>query len=46
MLRTHFVQQWVALSEPAMEEARYNTLRMRRFAQLGGHDAIPDETTF
>ena len=28
-----------------MEEALYDTAPMRRFAQLGGHDAIPDETT-
>ena len=28
-----------------MEEALYDTSLMRRFAQLGGHDAIPDETT-
>ena len=26
-----------------MEEALYDTAPMRRFAQLGGHDAIPDE---
>ena len=28
-----------------MEEARYKTAPLRRLAQLGGHDAIPDEMT-
>ena len=28
-----------------MEEARYDTPLMGRFAQLGGHDAMPDGTT-
>ena len=28
-----------------MAEARDETAPMRRVAQLGGHDAIPDETT-
>ena len=45
MLRVHFLQQWYALSDPAMEEALYDTPVMRRFAQLGGLDAVPDETT-
>jgi IS5 family transposase len=45
MLRIHFLQQWYALSDPAMEEALYDTPVMRRFAQLGGLDEIPDETT-
>ncbi|KEZ95501.1 transposase, partial [Xanthomonas vasicola pv. vasculorum NCPPB 895] len=45
MLRIHFLQQWYALSDPAMEEALYDTPVMRRFAQLGGLDAVPDETT-
>lgn len=45
MLRIHFLQQWYALSDPAMEEALYDTPVMRRFAQLGGLDGIPDETT-
>ena len=27
-----------------MEEVRYDTPPMRRFAQLGEHDAMPDET--
>ena len=42
MLRIHFLQQWYALSDPAMEEALYDTTVMRRFAQLGGLADIPD----
>ena len=45
MLRIHFLQQWYALSDPAMEEALYDTPVMRRFAGLGGLADIPDETT-
>ena len=45
MLRIHFLQQWYALSDPAMEEALVDTPVMRRFAQLGGMDDVPDETT-
>jgi len=45
MLRIHFLQQWYALSDPAMEEALYDTPVMRRFSQLGGLADIPDETT-
>jgi len=45
MLRIHFLQQWYALSDPAMEEALVDTPVMRRFAQLGGMDEVPDETT-
>lgn len=44
MLRIHFLQQWYALSDPAMEEALYEIPTLRRFAQLSGLDAIPDET--
>ena len=45
MLRVHFLQQWYALSDPGMEEALYEIPTLRRFAQLSGLDAIPDETT-
>ncbi len=45
MLRIHLLQQRYAMSDPAMEEALYDTPVMRRFAQLGGLDGIPDETT-
>jgi IS5 family transposase len=44
MLRIHFMQQWFALSDPAMEEALYDSHSMRRFAQLPG-GRVPDETT-
>ncbi|WP_019937292.1 IS5 family transposase [Bordetella sp. FB-8] len=44
MLRIHFMQQWFALSDPAMEEALYDSLSMRQFAQLPG-GRVPDETT-
>lgn len=45
MLRIHLLQQWYALSDPAMEEALCDTPVMRQFAQLGGLEEIPDETT-
>ena len=45
MLRIHFLQQWYGLSDPGMEEALYEIPTLRRFAQLGGLDTIPDETT-
>jgi IS5 family transposase len=45
MLHIHFLQQWYALSDPAMEEALFDTPVMRRFARLSGLDNIPDETT-
>ncbi len=46
MLRIHCLQQWYALSDPAMEEALYEIATMRRFAGLSlGHGAVPDETT-
>jgi IS5 family transposase len=46
MLRIHFMQQWYALSDPAMEDALYEIESMRRFAGLElNDDAIPDETT-
>lgn len=46
MLRIYFMQQWYALSDPAMEDALYEIESMRRFAGLDlTDDAIPDETT-
>lgn len=45
MLRLHFLQQWYALSDPAMEEALYEIAPLRQFARLSLLDAIPDETT-
>ena len=38
MLRIHFLQQWFNLSDPAMEEALYDTPLFTHFAQLDpGH---------
>ena len=34
MLRTHFMQQWFTLSDPAMEEAFVDTPLYRQFAQI------------
>lgn len=46
MLRIYFLQQWYALSDPAMEDALYEVESMRRFAGLELlDDALPDETT-
>ena len=46
MLRIYFMQQWYALSDPAMEDALYEIESMRRFAGLDlADDAMPDETT-
>ena len=45
MLRTHFMQQWFTLSDPAMEEAFFDTPLYREFAQLQEFARLPDETT-
>src|SRR6266699_2819907 len=46
MLRVYFMQQWFNLSDPAMEEALYDSASMRSFAGLDlADDAVPDETT-
>jgi IS5 family transposase len=46
MLRIHFLQQWFNLSDPAMEEALYDTPMFREFADLDmGEDHLPDEST-
>lgn len=45
MLRIHFMQQWFALSDPAMEEAFYDTPVFREFAGLDAHGRLPDEST-
>lgn len=44
MLRIYCLQQWYALSDPAMEESLYEIASMRRFAQIN-IDTVPDETT-
>lgn len=46
MLRIYFLQQWFNLSDPAAEDALYDSLAMRRFAGLDlAENAAPDETT-
>jgi len=46
MLRIYFLQHWYDLSDPAAEDALYDSEAMRRFVGLDlGDDAIPDETT-
>ena len=46
MLRIHFLQQWFALSDPAMEEALFDVPLFREFAQLPtGVARLPDEST-
>jgi transposase, IS5 family len=46
MLRVHYLQQWFALSDPAMEEALHDMPVFREFAKLAdGVQRLPDETT-
>ncbi len=45
MLRVHFMQQWFSLSDPAMEEAFFDTPLYREFAQLEEYGRLPDEST-
>jgi IS5 family transposase len=46
MLRIHFLQHWFNLSDPAVEEALYDSRAMRRFAGIDlGREPVPDETT-
>lgn len=46
MLRIYFLQQWFDLSDPAAEEAIYDSESMRRFVGIElGEDTIPDEST-
>jgi IS5 family transposase len=46
MLRVHLMQQWFGLSDPAMEEALWETPLLRGFAGIElGTESIPDETT-
>src|SRR6478609_1067015 len=46
MLRLHFLQHWFNLSDPAAEEALYDSLSMRRFVGIDlGREPAPDETT-
>ena len=46
MLRIYFLQQWFNLSDPAVEEALYDSAVMRSFAGIDlGREPVPDETT-
>lgn len=46
MLRIHFLQHWFNLSDPAVEEALYDSRAMRRFVGIDlGREPAPDETT-
>ena len=45
MLRIHFLQQWFSLSDPAMEEAFFDTPLYSEFAQLEAMSRLPDEST-
>jgi IS5 family transposase len=46
MLRIYFMQHWYNLSDPAMEEALYDSRAMRDFAGIDlGNEAAPDEST-
>ena len=43
-LRVHLMQNWFGYSDPAIEEALYETTILRQFAGLS-LERIPDETT-
>ncbi len=46
MLRLHCLPQWFNLSDPAVEEALYDSHAMRQFVGINlGRDPVPDETT-
>jgi IS5 family transposase len=46
MLRIYFLQHWFDLSDPAAEDAIYDSESMRRFARVElGEDTVPDELT-
>ena len=46
MLRSYFLQQWFNLSDPGVEEGRYDSVVMRQFAGIDlGQEPVPDETT-
>lgn len=46
MFRIYCLQQWYSLSDPAAEEALYDSLALRRFALVHTDaDVIPDETS-
>jgi IS5 family transposase len=45
MLRVYFMQQWFTLSDPAMEEAFFDTPLYREFAKVEELSRVPDEST-
>src|SRR5215470_11316042 len=46
MLHIYFLQHWFNLSDPAVEEALYDSQAMRRFVGIDlGREPVPDETT-
>ena len=46
MLRIYFLQQWFNLSDPAVEEALYDSAALRQFVGIDlGCEPVPDETT-
>jgi len=46
LLRIYFLQQWFNLSDPAVEEALYDSRAMRSFVGIDlGREPVPDETT-
>jgi IS5 family transposase len=46
MLRIYFLQHWFNLSDPAVEEAPYDSNAMRAFVGIDlGRERVPDETT-
>ena len=46
MLRVYFLQQWFSRSDPAVEDALYESPVLRRFAGIDlGRAPVPDETT-
>lgn len=46
MLRIYFLQHWFNLSDPAAEEAIYDSRAMRQFVGIDlGNEPAPDETT-
>ena len=46
IMRLHFLQHWFNLSDPAAEEALYDSLSMRCFVGIDlGREPAPDQTT-
>src|SRR5215831_13933831 len=46
MRRMYFLQHWCNLSDPAVEEALYDSPTMRAFVRIDlGREPVPDETT-